>query len=513
MRPVLLVKKWVLLTHRWTGIIFSLLFLAWFISGIVLMYIEFPVLKPGERLKHMPVLDGSAIHVSPASAADLAKIHNPEEIRLSSLLGRPAYHFRSGQKMTVIFADRAEVFHGLNETEAKQIAANWLNQSIALIHLEEKQVREDQWTVPQKYRPLRPLWKFEGADGQVVYVSDVTGEVVQHTDRVSRWGSYFGAIPHWVYFTKLRKDAAEWRLVVIWLSGAGTLMTLLGLAGGIWLYSPSKRYRFQTGPSSVPFAGQKRWHLILGFLFGVTTFTWVLSGMFSMTPIRWTPETVETQVNRSLNAHADEASLQEFSQHPPQWALASLGSTLPTRELELTKIAGKYSYYAEGSSNQTALLDLDSSQARSVDPESIIAVVNRAIAPLAVIESHIVISYDTYYVDRHNLKPLPALYIRLNDPNQCFFYIDLRNGRVAQSYGRAALWNRWLYHGLHSFDLPWLYRTRPVWDILVISLMLGGIALSVTGCIIAVRRLNRRVIKPLQNGSLRKTFIRSRPTE
>ena len=34
-------------THRWLGILGSLLFLAWFVSGIVLMYAGMPTLSPG----------------------------------------------------------------------------------------------------------------------------------------------------------------------------------------------------------------------------------------------------------------------------------------------------------------------------------------------------------------------------------------------------------------------------------------------------------------------------------
>ena len=35
---------------------------------------------------------------------------------------------------------------------------------------------------------------------------------------------------------------------------------------------------------------------------------------------------------------------------------------------------------------------------------------------------------------------------------------------------RASRWNRWLYHGFHSLDFPFLYYKRPLWDIVVILL-------------------------------------------
>jgi len=51
--------------------------------------------------------------------------------------------------------------------------------------------------------------------------------------------------------------------------------------------------------------------------------------------------------------------------------------------------------------------------------------------------------------------------------------------------------SRWLYHGLHSLDAPWLYAHRPAWDIVVITFMLGGTALGVTSLILAWRVIGR----------------------
>ena len=60
--------------------------------------------------------------------------------------------------------------------------------------------------------------------------------------------------------------------------------------------------------------------------------------------------------------------------------------------------------------------------------------------------------------------------------------------------------SRWLYHGLHSLDFPWLYNYRPLWDIVVITLMLGGTAVCVTSLMLAWKVLVRKVmalVKPL----------------
>lgn len=235
-----------------------------------MMYCSYPEISAEDRLQHLPAIDSSQINLSPTDAAAKAQIASPDEVTLSSLLGRPVDRFRTGRKIIVVHADSGGVFRGFDEDEARQSAAAWERLPPSTARLETIQIHEDdQWTVRQHYRAYRPLWKFVWPNGDATYVSDVTGEVVQYTTQKSRLGAYFGAIPHWIYFTRLRRQAAAWRLAVLWLSGAGVAMTLLGLIAGVWLYSPSKRYRFKTGRSSVPFGGQQRGHVVLGLFLGL----------------------------------------------------------------------------------------------------------------------------------------------------------------------------------------------------------------------------------------------------
>ena len=72
-----------------------------------------------------------------------------------------------------------------------------------------------------------------------------------------------------------------------------------------------------------------------------------------------------------------------------------------------------------------------------------------------------------------------------------WLYIDPRRGAILRKEERLSRVNRWLYHGLHSLDFPWLYDRRPLWDVLVIILSLGGIASAVTAAVPAWRRLRR----------------------
>ena len=62
-------------------------------------------------------------------------------------------------------------------------------------------------------------------DGQQVYISEESGEVVQYTTTATRIFSHLGAIPHWLYYTPIRVDGQFWTQLVIWLSAVATATT------------------------------------------------------------------------------------------------------------------------------------------------------------------------------------------------------------------------------------------------------------------------------------------------
>ena len=101
--------------------------------------------------------------------------------------------------------------------------------------------------------------------------------------------------------------------------------------------------------------------------------------------------------------------------------------------------------------------------------------------------------YDAYYLDRLGRRPLPVIYARVNDAVGTRYYIDPKTASIVDRYSTREWVSRWLYHGLHSLDFPWLYKYRPLWDIVVITLMLGGTAICVTSIMLAWRVLARKL--------------------
>lgn len=495
-------KRLLILVHGWMGVVFCIPFAMWFLSGMVMMYSTYPGVSQSDRLARAPALDPEKIHVSPQQAYAVLHEDGPaDSINLETFDGRPAYEFVSGRDRSIVYADDGGRQLGFPPNLTTRIAAAWTRQPANQAKFETL-TQEDQWTVSEEFRRLRPLEKYTWPDGEQVYVSAVTGEVVQYTTRASRIAAYFGAIPHWLYFTPLRKRPLPWTRTVIWLSGLASISALGGLVVGVWIYSPSKRYARDGAASSIPYRGQKRWHMILGLLFGFFACTWAFSGMLSMDPFPGWQEGSTGNLGEQVDGELRGAPVDvgPCAAKSPQQALLQLGPGFGAKQAELATFDGKPYYLATGGDNKKRIVPLDGAPMDEFPADQIVGVLRQAIEPATIAEVRILSRYESYYLDRHDRLPLPALFIRLNDAEVSTLYIDLKTAHVVEVYSAGSRRNRWLYHGFHSLDLPWLYQYRPMWDIVVLTLLLGGAALSITALILAWRLLHRSLFAgPIQD--------------
>jgi hypothetical protein len=346
-------RRALIFVHRWLGVALCLLFLLWFPSGIVMMYWPFPDVSPADRLEHATALDASAIALLPDEAVARLGLDDqePRPVRLNTFDGRPVYRIRGGGRTHVVYADTGEVRDQVTLTLMRRIAARWTGQPEASA-TDEPLTEADQWTV-QNYRNIAPVRKFSWPDGQQVYVSENSGEVVQATTRGSRLWAYLGAIPHWFYFTPLRKHGPEWSRTVIWTSAVGTATAVLGLIIGVWMYSPSKRYRHAGLATAIPYRGQKRLHTILGLLFGLGAVTWAFSGMLSMEPFPLSHAGDEQPP--TIPAFREPGRLTDFGDTDPRAVLARLPAGA-VKELEFTSFAGAPVYFATLAGDETRVI-------------------------------------------------------------------------------------------------------------------------------------------------------------
>jgi hypothetical protein len=89
---------------------------------------------------------------------------------------------------------------------------------------------------------------------------------------------------------------------------------------------------------------------------------------------------------------------------------------------------------------------------------------------------------------RHLPRAFPVARVALDDPNRPYF-TSPHAGRIEQIGNRHDQAHRWLYQGLHRLDLPIFVRHPLLRDVVIIALLLLGIALTCSGCVLAWRRL------------------------
>ena len=235
-------KRWLYLTHRWIGIATCLLFVLWFASGLVMLYVPFPELDRDEQLPGLaPIAWGEVAHLPPQAEGKSAL----REAALEMRGDRPIWRLApwDGDPFSV-WADSGRAAGVADEAEAAGIAAGFSHAKVEHI----RPIHSDQWTVGGGYDRHRPLWKVEltGDGGRVLYVSSITGEVVLDTVRSERFWNWLGSVPHWLYPRALRENQPVWRQVVMWVSGPCILAAITGIWIGLMRIRPGQK-RFKGG--------------------------------------------------------------------------------------------------------------------------------------------------------------------------------------------------------------------------------------------------------------------------
>lgn len=476
--------KYAILVHRFLGIAVCLFFGLWFASGIVMMYARMPELTEAKRLARLPALELGQVNLSVVSAA-----HGAEDLQrflIGMLSGRPVYRILDGHgKWITVFAEDGRRLAGLSPREAVAAAAQFSQIPPEQLHWTAELTDVDQWTVYPASRPYLPfeLIRADDKQGSRYYVSSATGAVYLSTTSTSRAFAWLGAIPHWWYIRALRANTPLWRVVMIVSSGIGVVMCFAGMIAGILRYSPSKKYRFRgVRRSSLPHTGMKRWHYVLGYCFGVVTFTWIFSGLMTMNPGKWSPGPEPSLEERQ--AFAGGVLRPELFHLSLEEAGRILAHCLSLKEMELIQVDGHPYYLGRGTNGQAQLVSADQEQGAclSTVPMVQILAASRSVGHGAdLLDVEVLDHYDSYYYDRHDIKPLPVIRLRLQDGQGTWLYVNPRTGLLQARYTGKSRLERWLYNGLHSLDFPFLYHHRPVWDLTVILLSIGGLALSLTG--------------------------------
>ena len=515
-----LLRKTLILSHRYLGIVFSALIVMWFVTGITMMYVGgMPRLTPELRLERMDPLDVARVRLTPADAFERSGLAEPpSHTTLLAVAGHPAYRFGAGRDATVVFADTGEVAGELTRAQTRETAARFMRVPVENVRYVSTLRQTDQWTLGlDRSLPLHKL-EIEDGRGSVLYVSPLTGDAVMLTDTKTRAFAWVSTIPHWLYFEALRDRQVLWYRIVVWTSGIATVIAVLGLALGAIQY---RRGRGSLA-AGIPYSGWMRWHYATGMVFGVFTATWAFSGLLSMEPFEWTnARGVEVRGTALSGGRVDLSAYGRMD--PAAWDRLLDGGAV--KEVELARMQGEHYYvvrrtldegrdlgkrerlhqpYPVGGRVAPDRLIVSAAtlepRERPFSPEEIVSRLTTAVPDVPVASYELLTEYDSYYYSRSSQTPLPVVRIRFADPAETWLYVDPEMNQVLASIPRLARVERWLYNGLHSFDFGYLY-TRPLWDIVLLVLLLGGLLSSGIGLYLGVRRVVRAAVKVLPGPS------------
>lgn len=472
-----------ILVHRYLGIAIGLIVALWCLSGFVMMYVQYPDVTEREYLASLPAIDTSDCCV--VNHEVLEQLDGIDAFTIEMLAGQPALRARFGRDVSLLvnldsgwWYPSIDQEAALMQTDAYIAATGIRGESRFLA-----QINRDQWTVAGYFDVYRPLYLMSTGDeaGTRLYVSSVTGQVVQVTTSSERFWNWLGAVIHWIYPTALRQNVAVWSQVVIWLSIASLFLVIVGIYLGI------QQFRFRGPGSRSPYRGLNLWHHYAGLLFGLVTVTWLFSGLLSMNPWgAFEGDAGSAERSRLAGGAVSAAELTDL--------VATLDATsLPagTVRLRSSLIAGDLALIAEDREGNATRLETS-----ELEPEPLAPAVwkrlpslIRPAAPLA--KAEFIRAGDAYYFDHHEKVSFPVYRLIFDDAEQTRYYLDATSGEIRQKIDSDRRWNRWLFHGLHRGDFTALMRQRPIWDLIMLPLMLGVTVAAVTGVWMAYRRITK----------------------
>lgn len=459
-------KKYLYLSHRYSGIITSFFIFLWCLSGIIMMYVAFPKLTETQRLEKLPDIRQlppslSLPAESPAVIRALTLEYIDQQLVFQSGAGTPG-DAHTGLPLKTI-----------SDHQARAIARSFSTAAIRSIDLIER----DQWTVYSRFHRHRPLYKVRFSDPQhsEIHISSTTGQVVQYSTRWQRGWSWPGAVSHWLYPTVLRQHGKLW----YWLVIALTLIALLSVVSGLWL--GIRQLRRRPGKPLSPYRGLRWLHHWGGVGLSLLLFSFLLSGLLSMNP--WgLLETPPSPRVEKLQPYADRNAINNSLQ-----ALAA--QPLPAfKQLRLAPRFGEVNWIITSADGQQQRLD---SNGRPIPGDRRhLRRLAQTLAGDAGYQLSLLHDADDYYYGHKTTRPFPVWRLILNDESQSRFYFSATTAEQQLYLDHNGRSYRWLFHALHQWDLSVL-RQRPLWDILLNSVLLLLTLFAISALIMAKQRLQR----------------------
>ncbi len=425
--------------HKWFAIPLALMFIMWYCSGIVMMYHSFPRLRPGDR---------------PFQSVDSVALSTLWK-QLPDSIGSCKIMF-SGNHL--LMTSGSDTYGGYRPgiADLKAIAESFGTgiQRVDTLN------NVDKWTPFSNLIGHLPLYKIVGKDDTFIYVSSQTGEIVQRSTLSERRWASVGALLHYVYITPLRLDVGLWRTVVIWMSGLSTISVIFGLVIAIRFLV--KRHKMRVFKKR-----SWQWHYSFGLVFGIFMLAFIFSGMMSLADIPdWIMKSRELKEMPSYKIAKEGISLSEL---PSKFGQASLITT--PQYIWNVNTGKKVETY---SASQDKKLDFS--------PSFMTTIIERQTGEKVSAVTHI---KNDFFYHRGGVEGW-----RADTEHFSVYWNEQGYYRILDAKEKA---HYVCYRLLHTMKIPGLYDIKWLHSLYMWIILLGGLVIVVTGTILSVRAVIKKL--------------------
>lgn len=231
-----------------------------------------------------------------------------------------------------------------------------------------------------------------------------------------------------------------------------------------------------------------RWHHLFGLTFGFFVLTWIFSGFMSLADAPRLIWPVHGE-HSAKDICTDPLTMDSFRLDCSKVVAAD-----EVKRLEWLQLGDMLFYHvwtahddylADAADTVVRRVILSEEQCRRIVQSSLFAHGGSPAVTAALLTA-----YDNYYVSQKRPLPLPVVRVTVDDADGSTYYINPRNGdcRYYNDNRRAG---KWMYTGLHALNTAF-FSPRPGHRRTILWLLLfGGSVASLTGVILAVRRIKR----------------------
>jgi hypothetical protein len=455
---------WVTVWHRRLAVVGLVPLGLWLISGLAMPFVQYPGTDPARSTRGLLPI-GRLASLPPVDCSETLEIERLPDGQFLRRCGQSPAQGVSGAAL-----DERSI-HALAQAHIEAIIPGAGAPDTVVLLAEP-----DLWTLPSRYLVDFPMLKarWNRLEETDVYVSLRTGRVVQETNRSSRLMAWLGPVPHWLYITALRRHRDPWRWVVMLTAVIAMMPLLTGLWNG-WRIILRSRHRRGWSPYR---RLSWRWHHLLGSTIGVTALVWTLSGFLSVNPWHWSTGLSPTEKDiRAWRGTDTDNVAHAVRDYCPDMSVVRrlqidrVGKHVVTRCLthsgESKAVDGHAGEFISAATVRAAV-------DRVLLARGIGSVTQTAPQPLPDDDAYLVMPPDEV-VDVVHAGHLRIAYGR-------------HSGRLLQVASTTGRWERWLYQGLHCWDMSALVKRPQLRRSLQVTMLLLGCVLVCSGALLAIRR-------------------------